>query len=477
MNGLLPPSIIFHGRPWSTEALTGMAAGWRDVLDKEFQASGRPIAMVMANHPDLVALLFALSCFPSPLILLPLDLRPWRSSPPLPADTRLVLLSVQQHLEADARSLGFDVTILPDPDEARVSPNEPAFMTMPGLVLFTSGSTGRPRPVYRSTPAALSMARTLMGTVGLSRGSGVIATLPLARAFGLNLGLFAAAVLEAPLALLERFDHNALLRLFASQKYQCWAGTPMMADVLSRCPLPGPHPAPPVCLIGGHVSADLARRFKERFGVPLRSYYGTTETGSISVDGALGVEVRAGTAGRPVPGVELCIGDPGTPHPAGMLGQIWISSPRCLTEGYGSPPDLEPPETVHGWWPSPDVGSLDEGGFLTIAGRLDDCFRTAAGYLINPGAVAAALENFRGVTDTAVVPLETTTGPVLGVLVESATPLSTVDLRNHLLRSVPRWSQPRIVETTDALPRLASGRVDRRACITLLATSLARSVR
>ena len=453
-----------------------MAAVWWESLGKEFQASGRPIAMVMANHPESVALLFALSCFPSPVILLPLDLKPWRSSPSLPADTRLVLLRAQQHLEADARSLDVDVTFLSDPDEPRASPDEPPFLAMPGLVLFTSGSTALPRPVYRSTPAALSMARTLMATVGLSRGSGVIATLPLARAFGLNLGLVAATVLEAPLALLERFDHNALLRLFASQEYQCWAGTPMMADVLSRCPLAGAHRAPPVCLIGGHVSADVARRFKERFDVPLQSYYGTTETGSISVDGALGVEVRSGTTGRPVPGVELCIGDPRAPHPADTLGRIWISSPRCLTEGYGFPPDLEPPETVNGWWPSPDVGSLDEAGLLTIAGRLDDCFRTAAGHLVNPGAVAAALVDYPGVTDTAVVPLATTTGPVLGVLVESATRLSSVDLRSHLLRSVPVWSQPRIVETTDALPRLASGRVDRRACITLLETSLARSV-
>lgn len=70
--GLLPPPIVFRGQPWSTEALTRMAAAWRESLGKEFQAPGRPIAMVMANHPLSVALLFALSCFPSPIILLPL---------------------------------------------------------------------------------------------------------------------------------------------------------------------------------------------------------------------------------------------------------------------------------------------------------------------------------------------------------------------------------------------------------------------
>jgi acyl-CoA synthetase (AMP-forming)/AMP-acid ligase II len=61
---------------------------------------------------------------------------------------------------------------------------------------------------------------------------------------------------------------------------------------------------------------------------------------------------------------------------------------------------------------------------------------------------------------------------VLGVLVEGAGSVSASSLRQHLARALPAWSQPRVVETTAALPRLASGRTDRRACIAILEQSL-----
>jgi long-chain acyl-CoA synthetase len=351
-------------------------------------------------------------------------------------------------------------------------------MTTPGFVLFTSGSTGLSRPVYRTTVAVLDGVRASLVRLGAQRGGGVIATLPLARAFGFNHGLMAAVVLEASLALVPRFDHGTLLRLFATRAYHYWSGTPMMGDVLGRCPAPDRHVAPPLCIIGGRVSKEVARRFTERFGVPLRSLYGTTETGTISVDSAPAAEVCSISAGLPLPEVDLRVGDdPRRPFAAGTVGRIWLASPRYLMKGYGFPPDLEPPETVDGWWGTPDVGQLDRAGRVTIVGRLDDCIRTEAGHVVNPEAVTLALENYPGVTDLVVVPLATADGPMIGVLVEGAGSLNSAVLRTHLWRSLPSWAQPRVLETTAALPRLPSGRVDRKACIALLAQSLDRGVR
>ena len=254
-------------------------------------------------------------------------------------------------------------------------------MTMPGVVLFTSGSTGRPRPVYRSTRALLDVSRALLHAFGLRPGDGVITTLPLARAFGLNHGLMAAVTLGSPLALFDHFEHHGLLRVFGSAAYRYWAGTPMMADVLGRARLSGTHPAPAVCVVGGRVSSEIARRFLGRFGVPLRQCYGTTETGSIAVDGAPSDRVRSDTAGRPLAGVDVRIGDdPRVPLQAGHAGRIWLSTPTYMMDGYGFPPDLRP--------------ARDRRWLVGNAGRRSRW--TAAARSSSPGASMTASGRTRG---------------------------------------------------------------------------------
>ncbi|HXJ79601.1 MAG TPA: fatty acid--CoA ligase family protein [Candidatus Methylomirabilis sp.] len=467
---LHPPAVVFLGRRWTQEELALTATAWWRMLRDRFPSSTGPIAMVMANDPPSVALFFALSCFEAPLVLLPLDLAPWRSDPPLPLDTQVVLAPTLGHLDREVGKLGVAVTVLHE-EAASTSPgDEPPFMAAPGLVLFTSGSTGLPRPVYRTTPAVLDGVRAALASLGMAQGGGVVTSLPLARAFGFNHGLIAATLQDATLGLQPRFDPGPLLRLFETEEYQYWPGTPVMADLLSRAPIPTGHPAPQFCISGGRTSASLAARFLDRFGVPLRQLYGTTETGTISLDAAPADEVRSETAGRPLPEVALRVGDdPGVPMAEGVLGRIWLSSRRYLMEGYGFPPDLLAPALVDGWWPLPDVGHLDTEGRVTIAARFDDCFRTAAGHLVNPATVARALEDYPDVTDVAVVPLAGPKGgPWLGVLVEGAASLDTESLRAHLWRSLPRWTQPRVLKATNALPRLANGRIDRQTCIARL---------
>jgi len=469
-----PPPIVFQRKRWSSDEVARRALAWRDALDEQLERSDAPVATVLANHPEAVALFFALSCFPLPLIVMPPELRGWRSAPALPASTRLFLAPALRPLAPEAERLGLEVTVLSSPADSPRA-REATFLASPGVVLFTSGSTDLPRPVYRSMDGMLEVAATIAGAVGLSARSGVIAALPLSRSFGFNHCLMTATLLGCPLGLVERFEHNAVLALFASAEYHYWPFTPVMADILSGCASTAPPPAPPMCIAAGRLSQPLCHAFRSRFGVPLRQLYGTTEIGTVTLDSAPDAEVCSETAGRPFPGVEVRIGDdPRAPLSPGRLGRIWLWCPRSLMQGYGFPPHLEPPNLVEGWWPTPDVGVLDERGYLTVAGRLDDCVKTAAGHLVNAAEVAALLEQYPGVREVAVVPLETAAGPVLGVLMESAEALGFVELRRHLARSLPPWSQPRVLETAPALPRLESGRVDRLACIEILQTRLSR---
>jgi acyl-coenzyme A synthetase/AMP-(fatty) acid ligase len=283
-------------------------------------------------------------------------------------------------------------------------------------------------------------------------------------------GLLLASVLTSPLRLQERFEHRELLNLFGLGNSRYWATTPFMVDVMSNCTLSGPAPAaPPMCKVsGGRLRGDLFLAFAKRFGVRIRPAYGTTENGIITADMAPAALIRPEAVGQAVPGIELRVGDgPLEPCPPGVTGRVWFTSPWYM-EGYGFPPDLEPRRDVHGWWATQDIGRLDEAGYLTLVGRLDDSFKTVSGYLVNPGEIDAALRRHPGVVDTAVTPVPGSTGPQIGVLVETRGGVEPNDLYTLTVSLLPQWSRPQIIVVTDRLPRLTTGKIDHAACLDML---------
>ena len=468
MMALAPPPIVARGQRWSRAALTGAARRYVDALGERFLTSPDPVAMAMDNDAASVALFFALSCGAAPLVLLPPDLAQWRGAVGLPRATRLVATAGQR---ADVWSdVLAPAAIVPEPAaDVRSSAGEMPFMRAPGLVLFTSGSTGRPRPVYRGTAAVIRVARALVDAVGLGGARGVIGVLPLARAYGLNHGLMAAAVTGAPLALLDRFDHAALLRLFATGAYDYWSGTPMMADVLSRCAVAGEPIAPRLSVIGGRLSPEVARRFHARFGVPLRQIYGTTETGSIAVDGGPVEAVRSETAGRLLSACWFASAPIRAHHCRGAQWADLGVGAGLLMDGYGIPPDLDPPDTVDGWWGTPDAGRL--GGRRAARPRgtprrlHQDAGRAPRERVLHRRSAGRGRGRGGGGRRAAggarAVPRSACS--------RSARPTVTEpELRRRLAHRLPGWSQPRVVATTGALPRLDNERIDRRACIEIL---------
>jgi acyl-CoA synthetase (AMP-forming)/AMP-acid ligase II len=308
----------------------------------------------------------------------------------------------------------------------------------------------------------------------LTTGPGVLGTLPLSGAHGLTDALLVAAALNSPLGLVREFDHRSVLALLASGTYQYWAATPIMADIISRCPLTGPvPPAPRVCPVGGaRIHEEVFHRFRRRFGVPLRPEYGSTENGTISWHVGAPESIRPRTVGRPFPGVEVVVGSPGDPLPAGSPGRIWVRSPWKM-KGYGFPPHLEGGADAdatgrEAWVPTPDLGQMDGDGYLTLLGRIDDCFKTVGGHLVHPDEIAEALRGHPGVTDAEVVALDRGSGHLIGAVVEGNDSVSAADLHAHVSGSLPAWKRPQAIIVTRALPRLPRGKADRQGCAGLL---------
>jgi long-chain acyl-CoA synthetase len=466
-----PPDVHFGGRIWTRDELGALATRWHEDLVRQLGPAPPLLAVVMANHPESVATFFALTCFPAPVILLGDDPRSWRSSPPLPRDTPVVLSEASHHLAGSVASAGCRPLAVSVARRApRRSPPAAAFLASSGLVGFTGGTTGLPKPVYRSMASALRHAAVVAEILALRPGAGIVGALPLSAFHGLGDTLLLATLLGGVLGLLPRFDHRSALRLFAADRYRYFAATPMMIDVLGRCPLTGAAPPAPalVKVAGGRLPVSAFHAFLDRFGTPPRPAYGASETGIISADVGPMDRVRPTAVGRAVPDVRIAIGDmPEAPVPAGVPGCVWVSTPRYM-EGYGFPPDLEPREGWREWRPMRDRGVIDEAGYLTLLGRLDDAFKTPGGQLVDPTEVAETIQRLPEVGDAVVLPLLDRTGWAVGAVVAGGPGLGPAQVRWHAARLLPRWAQPRVVVIVEQLPRLANGKVDREACTALL---------
>jgi fatty acid CoA ligase FadD36 len=425
------------------------------------------VGAVIENSPDAIALLFAVSSLPTAVAVLPADPRAWRSDPPFPPGMPVVLSPASASLAPQARAAGLRDVPLAEP--AATGP-PPPFFTGTGLVAYTSGSTGAPRPVFHRHAKLLAQTATLAAVFQLPRGARIAASLPLSAHFGLGHAVLLAAYLDGELGLLESFNHRSLLALFAAAPHDYWAGTPLMVDHLARAPLADAPPrVPPICFVSsGRLPGPVYRRFTERFGVRPRLSYGRTECGLITAEAQPAPEPEPEAIGAPSPGVEVrCGDDPERPLPAEATGLVWIRAPWHM-EGYGYPPSLSPPPRADGWWPTQDLGSLGADGRLRLLGRTDECFKTHAGYLVDPAAVADALRAAAGVADVVVVPVAGPDGPVIGAVVAALAGVGEVSVHARAAEVLPTWLRPAVLAIVPELPRLVGGKPDRQACIAML---------
>jgi long-chain acyl-CoA synthetase len=443
--------------------LAGRAAGGLRALGVE---QGDCVAVVLPNGPELVAALFA--CARLRAVMLPLN--PLLSREELlhfVADARATVVIAEEAAPpagSGAAVVGFDSLL----GSGEVPPAGSAFAGR-ALYLCTSGSTDTAKRLCCTQENLFYEAHNFVETVGLTAEDNILCTIPLHHSYGLGNCLLDAVYAGSTLVLPERTDApfvawcRRAVELIQTEGVRFYPGVPYQFDVLatlSDLP-PGALAGLKLCVSSGDVLPRRTyERFRRRFGLPIRSLYGSTEAGSIALDTGPAETMQPGSLGRPLKNVEVRIRDElGRDQPPGSGGAIWVGSPTLPPGGYDNRPELNQTVFRDGYYHTGDVGKLDARGHLVLTGRKQS-FVSVGGHKVDVGEVEEVLLSHPGVREAVVLEVEVSElGTLLKAVLVAQGPCPAAEVLAHCRQHLAAFKVPRVVEFRAELPRSPLGKV------------------
>ncbi len=217
----------------------------------------------------------------------------------------------------------------------------------------------------------------------------------------------------------------------------------------------------PLRIILGLGSAPIRDRVIERFGVQhVAECFGSTDAGVVTIT-PLGEAPRDGSAGPPVPGVEIVVrDDDGKPLATREVGEITILSPHRM-EAYFRDPEQTAEAIRDDWFYTGDLGYVDEQGWLYFVDRKRDVIRRG-GENMSSVLIEKTLREHPNVVEAAVVGVP---DPVLGQEVKAFVvvkePTSEEELRAFAAARLAKFQVPRLWEFRDSLPKTPTQRVEK----------------
>ena len=332
---------------------------------------------------------------------------------------------------------------------------------------YTSGTTARPKGVQITHRNIWTNALTFALHTGVTDRDVYLHTLPMFHANGWGMP-FAMTGLGVPQVVIRKIDGADILRRVEKYGVTVMCAAPAVVGLVLEAAqtwdgeIPGRGQTRVICAGAPPPSRTIAR-IEAELGWEFLQIYGLTETSPLLTvnrrraeeDGLAPAEAarRLARAGMPALGVTIGISE---------QGEVLARS-NVVLEGYWQQPDASAEALDGGWFHTGDGGTMDDEGYLTISDRKKDVIITG-GENVSSIEVEDCLFSHPGVAEVAVigVPSEKWGETIKALVVlapgESAT---EQELIAHCKQRLAGYKAPTSVEIRDAIPRTATGKVQK----------------
>lgn len=395
----------------------------------------------------------------------------------LPKLQCIVLCGSEAESNADAGVHSCESFMRATRSEFEIPPTNPEEYA---LLHFTSGTTGRPKGAIHVHAAVIAHHATGRYALDLHHDDIFWCTADPGWVTGMSYGLIAPLVHGVTMVVdEEEFDAERWYRILEEQQVSIWYTAPTAIRMLMKAgsELARSHDFPALrfmASVGEPLNPEAVVWGVEAFGMPFHDNWWQTETGGIMIANLPVMDIRPGSMGKPLPGVETAIvkrREGGrldiitNPDEEGELAlrPVWPS----MFRGYMHEDERYAQCFMDGWYLTGDLARCDSDGYHWFVGRADDVIKSS-GHLIGPFEVESALMEHPAVLEAAVI------GKPDPVALETVKAFVTLkpgyeadeELKRELLgfarKHLGAAVAPREIDFIAGLPHTRSGKIMRR---------------
>jgi acyl-CoA synthetase (AMP-forming)/AMP-acid ligase II len=316
----------------------------------------------------------------------------------------------------------------------------------------TSGTSGGPKIAVRPGPCAVAEPLHYVETLSIDSSDTLLCAVPMSHAYAYGMCFLVALLTSAQLVFMRRFSPAVAHRAFRQLNISVFPAVPIMLDSLLAVPAAGSIFRPRTVLSAG---TPLPRRtfeeFRKRYGLSVRSLYGTTETGGISIGPA--EEEFTDSVGIPMRGVEVDLSEP-----SGGESRVVRVRSSSMMAGYLEQDGIDRAQIPDGWFETGDLARRDAQGRMLLQGRLSEVINVF-GYKVIPREVEEIILMLPQVGEVKVYAGQHLGPDVVEAAVVCHGPVSEAQIIEHCEKHLVSYKCPTAVRFVDRLPRTASGKV------------------